>query len=92
MHIHFHPKKIIFFYPPMHAMFNSLFSTEDVFLRCFLFQAESSGKSQMVIEKMVEGRIRKYYEEVVLLEQKYFLNDSIGVKVYIRHRLLVVSV
>lgn len=43
-------------------------------------QAESSGKSQMVIEKMVEGRIRKYYEEVVLLEQKYFLNDSIGVK------------
>ncbi|XP_074564959.1 elongation factor Ts, mitochondrial-like [Curcuma longa] len=43
-------------------------------------QAESSGKSQMAIEKMVEGRMRKYYEEVVLLEQKYFLNDSVSVK------------
>ncbi|KAG6482681.1 hypothetical protein ZIOFF_059318 [Zingiber officinale] len=48
----------------------------------FLFQAESSGKSQIVVEKMVEGRIRKYYEEVVLSEQKYFLDDSISVKVY----------
>jgi len=32
-------------------------------------QARASGKSENIIEKMVEGRIRKYYEEVVLLEQ-----------------------
>jgi elongation factor Ts len=32
-------------------------------------QARASGKSDAIIEKMVEGRIRKYYEEVVLLEQ-----------------------
>jgi elongation factor Ts len=32
-------------------------------------QARASGKPDAVIEKMVEGRIRKYYEEVVLLEQ-----------------------
>jgi elongation factor Ts len=32
-------------------------------------QARASGKSEAIIEKMVEGRIRKYYEEVVLLEQ-----------------------
>jgi elongation factor Ts len=32
-------------------------------------QARGSGKSDAIIEKMVEGRIRKYYEEVVLLEQ-----------------------
>ncbi len=32
-------------------------------------QARSSGKPEAIIEKMVEGRIRKYYEEVVLLEQ-----------------------
>ncbi|XP_073000914.1 elongation factor Ts, mitochondrial isoform X1 [Typha latifolia] len=43
-------------------------------------QAESSGKSQMAIEKMVEGRLRKYFEEVVLLEQKFVVNDSINVK------------
>jgi elongation factor Ts len=32
-------------------------------------QARGSGKPEAIIEKMVEGRIRKYYEEVVLLEQ-----------------------
>ncbi|PKA52805.1 Elongation factor Ts, mitochondrial [Apostasia shenzhenica] len=43
-------------------------------------QAESSGKSQMAKEKMLEGRLRKYFEEVVLLEQKFVLNDSMNVK------------
>ncbi|KAF8648674.1 hypothetical protein HU200_064722 [Digitaria exilis] len=43
-------------------------------------QAESSGKSQMAMDKMVEGRLRKYFEEVVLMEQKYILNDSTNVK------------
>jgi elongation factor Ts len=32
-------------------------------------QARASGKPEAIIEKMVDGRIRKYYEEVVLLEQ-----------------------
>ncbi|WP_367160116.1 translation elongation factor Ts [Kozakia baliensis] len=32
-------------------------------------QARESGKPEAIIEKMVEGRIRKFYEEVVLLEQ-----------------------
>jgi elongation factor Ts len=32
-------------------------------------QAATSGKPPAVIEKMVDGRIRKFYEEVVLLEQ-----------------------
>ncbi|MQL96452.1 hypothetical protein Taro_029124 [Colocasia esculenta] len=43
-------------------------------------QAESTGKSQPAIEKMVEGRLRKYFEEVVLLEQKFVVNDSINIK------------
>jgi elongation factor Ts len=32
-------------------------------------QARQSGKPEAIIAKMVEGRIRKYYEEVALLEQ-----------------------
>ena len=32
-------------------------------------QAKASGKSQDIAEKMVEGRMKKYYQEVVLLEQ-----------------------
>jgi elongation factor Ts len=34
-------------------------------------QAAQSGKKPEIIEKMIEGRIRKYYEEVVLLEQMW---------------------
>lgn len=37
----------------------------------------------MAIEKMVEGRLRKYLEEVVLLEQKFVVNDIVNVKVCI---------
>ena len=32
-------------------------------------QAKASGKSQEIAEKMVKGRMKKYYKEVVLLEQ-----------------------
>ena len=32
-------------------------------------QAKASGKPQDIAEKMVEGRMKKYYQEVVLLEQ-----------------------
>jgi len=39
-------------------------------------QAAASGKPADVVEKMVEGRIRKYYEEVVLLEQLYVIDGK----------------
>ncbi|WJX59020.1 hypothetical protein P8452_44408 [Trifolium repens] len=43
-------------------------------------QAEASGKSQMAIDKMVEGRLRKYFEDVVLMDQKFVMNDTMKVK------------
>ncbi|KAI3446699.1 hypothetical protein Pfo_003364 [Paulownia fortunei] len=43
-------------------------------------QAESTGKSQMAIDKMVEGRLRKYFEEVVLMEQKFVVDDTVNIK------------
>ncbi|XP_050375590.1 elongation factor Ts, mitochondrial-like [Argentina anserina] len=46
----------------------------------FKSQAESTGKSQMAIGKIVEGRLRKYYEDVVLMEQKFIVDDSVNVK------------
>ncbi|PPD74943.1 hypothetical protein GOBAR_DD28128 [Gossypium barbadense] len=46
-------------------------------------QAISTGKSPMAIEKMVDGRLRKYFEEVVFMEQKYFLNDSLSIKLFL---------
>ncbi len=43
-------------------------------------QARASGKPEAIIEKMVEGRIRKYYEEVVLLEQVWVHDGESRVK------------
>jgi elongation factor Ts len=43
-------------------------------------QALASGKPAAIVEKMVEGRLRKYYEEVVLLEQVYVIDTDKKVK------------
>ncbi|MCV0396500.1 MAG: translation elongation factor Ts [Rhizobiaceae bacterium] len=42
----------------------------------FSEQARASGKPDNIIEKMVEGRLRKFYEEVVLLKQAFVLNPD----------------
>ena len=42
----------------------------------FSEQALESGKPPGVVEKMVEGRIRKFYEEAVLLKQSYVKNPD----------------
>jgi elongation factor Ts len=47
-------------------------------------QAQASGKPPAVIEKMVEGRIRKYYEEVVLLEQVWVHDGESRVKAVVQ--------
>jgi elongation factor Ts len=39
-------------------------------------QARASGKPENIIEKMVEGRLRKYYEEVVLMEQVFVIDGE----------------
>jgi elongation factor Ts len=43
-------------------------------------QARQSGRPDNIIEKMVEGRIRKFYEEVVLLEQVWVHDGDSRVK------------
>ncbi|MFA5122219.1 translation elongation factor Ts [Zavarzinia sp.] len=39
-------------------------------------QARASGKPENIIEKMIEGRVRKFYEEVVLLEQVFVIDGE----------------
>jgi len=39
-------------------------------------QARESGKPEEIIEKMVEGRLRKYYEEICLLEQAFVIDPD----------------
>lgn len=43
-------------------------------------QAAQSGKPANIIEKMVEGRVKKYYEEVVLLEQVFVMDGETRIK------------
>lgn len=42
----------------------------------FIEQAKASGKPDNIVEKMVEGRIRKYYEEVTLLAQTFVIDGE----------------
>ena len=42
----------------------------------FTEQALESGKPAQVVEKMVEGRIRKFFEEVVLTKQAFVMNPD----------------
>lgn len=39
-------------------------------------QARESGKPDNVIEKMIEGRLNKFYKEVVLVEQPFVMNPD----------------
>ena len=43
-------------------------------------QARAEGKPEKIIEKMIEGRLRKFFEEVVLLEQVWVIDGETRVK------------
>ena len=46
----------------------------------FSEQAKESGKSENIIENMIKGRMKKYFEEVTLLNQKFVMNPDITVR------------
>lgn len=39
-------------------------------------QARSSGKPENIIEKMIDGRIKKFYEEICLLDQVFVMDND----------------
>jgi elongation factor Ts len=45
----------------------------------FIEQARASGKPDSIIEKMVDGRMRKFFEEVALLSQAFVVNPDLTV-------------
>ncbi len=46
-------------------------------------QALNEGKPEKIVDRMVEGRIEKYYKEVCLLEQAFVKNPDINVQAII---------
>jgi elongation factor Ts len=53
----------------------------------YLAQARESGKPDNILEKMVDGKMRKYFQEVVLLEQAYVKDPDKTIQDYLNELL-----
>src|SRR6476620_4572966 len=53
----------------------------------FLAQAIASGKPQNIAEKMVNGKMEKFYEEVCLLEQPFIKDQTISISQLIASKI-----
>ncbi len=53
--------------------------------KVFLAQALEEGKPQNVAEKMVAGRVNKYYQEICLLEQPYVKDGKLTVAAHVQN-------
>lgn len=51
-------------------------------------QALNEGKPEKIVDRMVEGRIEKYYKEVCLLEQPFVKNPDITVQALVNETAL----
>ena len=54
-------------------------------------QAKNEGKPENIIERMVEGRVKKYYQEICLLEQPFVKDSSKTVKQMINGAILTIG-
>lgn len=52
-------------------------------------QMKNSGKPENVIEKIVEGKLTKFYSEVCLLEQEYIKDSSVKIKDLIKEKIAI---
>ncbi len=52
-------------------------------------QMKDSGKPENVLEKIIDGKIAKYYSEVCLLEQEYIKDSSVVIKDLIKSKVAV---
>ena len=54
-------------------------------------QALNEGKPAQVVEKMVEGRVKKFYQDVCLLEQPFVKNPDMTIQSYINEKILQIG-
>ena len=52
-------------------------------------QMKDSGKPENVVEKIIEGKLAKYYSEVCLLEQEYIKDGSVKIKDLIKNKIAI---
>lgn len=49
----------------------------------FRTQALNEGKPEKVVDRIVEGRIKKFYEEVCLMEQPFVKEDQVSIREFL---------
>ena len=52
-----------------------------------IYREQAAGKPQHVVERIVEGKLKKFYEEVCLLEQPFIRDDSKKIKDLIKEAI-----
>ena len=57
----------------------------------YLAQAQESGKPQSIFEKMVDGKMRKFYEENSLMQQKYIRDPDKTIQDYLNELIAKVG-
>jgi elongation factor Ts len=68
--------------------------TEDVLSKekeIFAAQARDSGKPEKIIDKIVTGKIDKFYEENCLLEQKFIKDSDSTIQEVIKQKIAVLG-
>ncbi|HSM57213.1 MAG TPA: translation elongation factor Ts [Candidatus Sulfomarinibacteraceae bacterium] len=54
-------------------------------------EAEGQGKPENVVEQIVQGRMEKFYKEIVLLEQPFVKDDSMTVETLVNNTVAVLG-
>lgn len=54
-------------------------------------QALNEGKPEKIIEKMVEGRISKFYKDICLLEQPFVKNPDLTIEDLVKEQIMTIG-
>lgn len=54
-------------------------------------QALNEGKPEKIIDKMVEGRLKKFYEEICLLDQPFVKNPDITIGDFVKEEIMAIG-
>ncbi|MGL4607813.1 MAG: translation elongation factor Ts [Eubacteriaceae bacterium] len=54
-------------------------------------QALNEGKPEKIVDKMVEGRISKFYKEICLLEQPFVKNPDVTIEDLVKEQIMTIG-
>ncbi|AFA48719.1 translation elongation factor Ts [Acetobacterium woodii] len=54
-------------------------------------QALNEGKPEKIVDKMVEGRVSKYYKEICLMEQPFVKNPDLTIEDLVKEQIMTIG-